>query len=64
MLDEVKKSGVASIATVSEARQKLLEYGRPALKYIKEHETSPLADSFHIFLLALYDSLAQAANVS
>jgi hypothetical protein len=63
-LDEVKKNGVASIATVSEARQKLLEYGRPALKYIKEHETSRVADSFHIFLLALYDSLAQAANVA
>jgi hypothetical protein len=64
VLDEVKKNRVASIASVTEARQKLLEYGRPALKYIKEHETSRVADSFHIFLLALYDSLAQAANVS
>jgi hypothetical protein len=64
VLDEVKKNGVASIATVTEARQKLLEYGRPALKSIKEHETSRVADSFHIFLLALYDSLAQATNAS
>jgi hypothetical protein len=64
VLDEVKKNGVASIASVTEARQKLLEYGRPALKYVKEHETPRVADSFHGFLLSLYDSLAQAANVS
>ena len=30
-LAETKKSGVASIATVTDARQKLLEYGRPSL---------------------------------
>jgi hypothetical protein len=61
VMDEVKKNGVASIATVTEARQKLLDYGRPGLKHIKEHETPRVADSFHMFLLSLYDSLAQAA---
>ncbi len=64
VLDEVKKNGVASIASVTEARQKLLDYGRPALKYLRTHETPRVADSFHGFLLMLYDSLAQAANAS
>jgi hypothetical protein len=62
VLEEVKKLGVASIASVTEARQKLLDYGRPALKYVKAHETARVADSFHTFLLMLYDALAQAAN--
>lgn len=62
VLDEIKKNGVASIATVTDARQKLLEYGRPALKYVRTHETARIADGFHGFLLELYDSLAQAAN--
>jgi len=64
VLDELKKNGVAAIASVTEARQKLLDYGRPALKYVREHETPRVADSFHVFLLSLYDSLAQAANPS
>jgi hypothetical protein len=62
VLDEIKKNGVASIATVTDARQKLLDYGRPSLKYVRTHETARIADSFHGFLLELYDSLAQAAN--
>ncbi|MGP0070036.1 MAG: hypothetical protein ACLQGP_41360 [Isosphaeraceae bacterium] len=62
VLDEVKKNGVASIATVTDSRQKLLDYGRPALQYVRTHETARIADSFHGFLLMLYDSLAQAAN--
>jgi hypothetical protein len=62
VLGEVKKSGVASIATVTDTRQKLLDYGRPALKYVRIHETPRVADSFHGFLLMLYDSLAQAAD--
>ena len=31
VLAELKKNGVASIATVTDARQKLLDYGRPGL---------------------------------
>ncbi len=62
VLQEVKQNGVASIASVTEARQKLIEYGRPALKYVREHETPRVADAFHVFLLSLYDSLAQAAG--
>jgi len=60
--DETRKNGVASIAAVTEARQKLLDYGRPALQYVRTHDTARIADTFHAFLLELYDSLAQAAN--
>jgi hypothetical protein len=63
VLDESKKSGVASIAATTEARQKLVEYGRPALEFVRAHETARLADTFHLFLLSLYESLAQAANL-
>ena len=62
VLAELKKNGVASIATVSEARQKLLDYGRPGLKYVRTHETPRVADTYHLFLLSLYESLAQAVN--
>ena len=31
VLDESKKSGVASMASVTDARQKLIDYGRPGL---------------------------------
>jgi len=62
VLAETKKSGVASIAAVTDARQKLLDYGRPALQYVRTHETLRVADSFHLFLLSTYESLAQAVN--
>jgi hypothetical protein len=62
VLAELKKNGVASIATVTDARQKLLDYGRPGLRYIREHETPRVADGYHLFLLSLYESLAQAVN--
>jgi hypothetical protein len=60
--DEVKKNSVASIATVTDARWKLLEYGRPGLQYVRAHETPRVSDAFHMFLLSLYASLAQAVN--
>lgn len=59
--DETKQRGGASIANVTDARQKLIDYGRPALQEIREHATPPIADAFHRFLLSLYDSLAAAA---
>jgi hypothetical protein len=62
VLEETKKSGSATIGSVTEARRKLVDYGRPALDYVKAHETPRVADSFHGFLLSLYDSLAQATN--
>lgn len=62
VLEELKKSNVASIATVTDARQKLLDYGRPGLQYVRAHETPRVADTYHLFLLSLYESLAQAVN--
>jgi hypothetical protein len=62
VLAELKKNNVASIATVTDARQKLLEYGRPGLQYVRTHETPRVADTFHLFLMSLYESLAQAVN--
>jgi hypothetical protein len=62
VLSETKTNGVASLAAVTDARQKLIDYGRPALQYVRAHETPRLADTFHLFLLSLYESLAQAAN--
>jgi hypothetical protein len=62
VLAEAKKNGVASIAAVTDARRKLLDYGRPGLGYLRSHATPRIADSYHLFLLSLYESLAQAAN--
>lgn len=62
MLEESRLHGVASIATVTAARQKLLDYGRPALQDVRASATPRVADTFHLFLLSLYDSLAQAAS--
>ena len=36
--------------------------GGPALQYVRTHETPRVADTFHLFLLSLYESLAQAVN--
>jgi len=62
VLTETKKNGVASLSAVTDARQKLIDYGKPALQYVRAHETPRLADGYHLFLLSLYESLAQAAN--
>jgi hypothetical protein len=62
VLAEVDRQGVASITSVTEARQRLLDYGRPALQEARQEQTLRIADSFHLFLLSLYESLAQAAS--
>jgi hypothetical protein len=61
VLEETQQHPAASITTVTEARQRLLDYGRPALQAIRAESTPRIADVFHAFLLALYDSLEQAA---
>ena len=61
VLTEVGKLGRASVASATDARQKLLDYGRPALQEIRETATPVVADTFHAFMLSLYDSLKQAA---
>jgi len=61
VLEESRQQGVASIATVTAARQKLLDYGRPALQQVRASSTPQVADTFHHFLLSLYESLARSA---
>jgi hypothetical protein len=61
VLDDTKHTGTASITLVTIARERLLDYGRPALREIRANATPRIADSFHQFMLSLYESLAQAA---
>ncbi len=61
VLDDTKQTGTASITMVTIARERLLNYGRPALREIRATATPRIADSFHMFMLSLYESLAQAA---
>jgi hypothetical protein len=62
VLAELQTQGRASTTSVADSRQKLLDYGQPALQKIRATSTVRLADAFHLFLLSLYESLAQAAN--
>ena len=62
VLELVEKHRSAPITTVTEARQKLVDYGQPALQVIRSLSTPRLAENFHLFMLSLYDSLAAAAN--
>jgi len=62
VLNETKRYQTATLSSVTEARQKLLDYGRPALQKIRSTNTAPIAESFHQFMLSLYESLAQAAS--
>lgn len=61
VLDEQTRLKEASLSMVNLARQRLLDYGQPALQEIRRTQTPRIADSFHLFLLSLYESLAQAA---
>jgi hypothetical protein len=63
VLNEYDMRGLAQVSTVTNARQRLLDYGRPALQYVREQSTPALADSFHVFLLSLYGNLGNAATV-
>ena len=63
VFNEYNICGLALVSTVTDARSKLLDYGRPALKYVRENTTPRVADGFHLFLLSLYESLAQAATI-
>jgi hypothetical protein len=62
VLKETKARQAAAIATVTVARERLLDYGRPALRQIRLVATTAIADGFHNFMLSLYDALAQAAT--
>lgn len=62
VLKEVKTRGFATVGHVTDARNKLIDYGQPALKFLQDHTTPRIADGFHLFLLSMYESLAQAVN--
>ena len=59
---ETQQQPAASLSSATFARKKLLEYGQPALQELRASSTPAVADAFHLFLLSLYDSLAQAAD--
>jgi hypothetical protein len=61
VLEETKRQITASISSAAFARQRLLDYGRPALQELRSSVTPAISDAFHMFLLSLYDSLAQSA---
>jgi hypothetical protein len=61
---EVKARGFAPVGLISDARTKVVEYGRPALTYLREHTTAAVVESFHQFLLGLYDALGAAGTPS
>lgn len=63
VLNEYNLRGLAQLSTVTDARQKLLDYGRPALQYVREQSTPALADTFHVFLMSLYGNIGNAATV-
>ena len=62
VMELVEKHAAAPITTVTDARQKLIDYGQPALQLIRSVSTPQIAENFHIFMLSLYESLAAAAN--
>ncbi len=59
LLTEVSGRGYAQVATAADARDKLLEYGRPALQFMRDNSTPAVSDTFHAFLLSLYDSIGE-----
>jgi hypothetical protein len=63
LFKEVEQRGFGLVATATEARSKLLEYGRPALQSIRENSTTAVSDAFHSFLLSLYDSIEESTNL-
>jgi hypothetical protein len=61
VLRETRSRRVAKIATVTEAREKLVDYGQPALERVRATATAGIGETFHGFLLGLYDALGAAA---
>jgi hypothetical protein len=62
VLIELEMHGYALVATATDARIKLIDYGRPALQFLRENATTGVADAFHSFLLSLYDSIGESPN--
>jgi len=62
VVDQYQANNAVSVEAVAKARQDLVVYGKPALATLRQQTSPSVAESFHLFLLALYDSLAQAAQ--
>jgi hypothetical protein len=62
LLEELERKGYARISTAADARTMLLNYGQPALQFLRDTTTPRLSDAFHIFLMSLYDSIGQAST--
>ena len=58
---ESKTQGYSPVAVVTDARAKLVAYGRPALAELRRTASRDNADRFHQFLMTLYDALGRAA---
>ncbi len=63
VLTEYNQRGIATVSLTTDARQKLVAYGQPALAYIRENASPAISDAFHVFLLSLYNELGQAAKI-
>ncbi len=63
VLKEYQAQGIAPVSAVTDARRKLLDYGRPALDFVRKTKTPAVADTFHVFLMSLYTNLEMAASV-
>ena len=62
VLNEVRSRGTAEISTAADARAKLIDYGRPALQLLRTESSAAIADSFHSFLLSLYETIGKTAT--
>jgi hypothetical protein len=62
LLEELEGKGYARISTAADARNMLLNYGQPALQFLRDTTTPRLSDAFHIFLMSLYDSIGQTTE--
>jgi hypothetical protein len=63
VLQEYNTEGLARTSTVTQARDLLLDYGRPALQVVRTNSSQALADGFHSFLLGLYEAIGRTATV-
>ncbi len=61
VLNEVRSRGHADIDSAADARAKLIDYGRPALQLLRTESSAAIADSFHSFLMSLYDAIGNTA---
>jgi hypothetical protein len=63
VFNELETHGHALVATATDARIRLIEYGQPALQFMRDNSTPAVADGFHSFLLSLYDSIGHSAGL-